>query len=150
MGRRPPYLAANRRLGDPAELRLVRGVDREAWNRLKPHVTALPQATGINVNTAGPEVLAAVVLDWGAPRLALSRARRLAEATEGQPFETIEDFADAAGIEDESLDTGLIVTTQFFVAHTVARFGPAQHRLATLYHRSQGKARIVRHRTEIR
>ena len=57
----PPYLAANRPLTDLAELALVRGFDDGVRARLRPFVTALPVFTAVNVNTAPPEVLAAVV-----------------------------------------------------------------------------------------
>ena len=60
-GLQPPYLAANRPLGDVAELALVRGFDEAARTRLRAFVTALPRFTPVNVNTASPEVLAAVV-----------------------------------------------------------------------------------------
>lgn len=150
LGRRPPYLTANRLFGEPAELRLVRGVGRKAWRKLRPHVSALPEATGVNVNTATPEVLAAVVLDWGAPRLALARAQRLAESRGGQPFATLEGFANAAGVGSSGDSGRLTVSSKFFMAHTVSRFGRAEHRLATLYRRQGGKAEVVRHRAEIR
>ena len=57
----PPYLAANRPLTDVAELALVRGFDDGVLARLRPFVTALPVFTAVNVNTAPPEVLAAVI-----------------------------------------------------------------------------------------
>ena len=57
----PPYLAANRPLTDLAELALVRGFDDGVRARLRPFVSALPAFTAVNVNTAPPEVLAAVI-----------------------------------------------------------------------------------------
>ncbi len=74
----PPYLAANRPLADVAELALVRGFDDGVLARLRPFVTALPVFTAVNVNTAPPEVLAAVIdglgLD-GARDLVAQRSR---------------------------------------------------------------------------
>lgn len=58
-----PYRAANQPLASVDELRLVRGFDAKTLQTLLPFVTALPPAAGrtpINVNTAKPEVLAAV------------------------------------------------------------------------------------------
>ena len=57
----PPYLAANRPLADVEELALVRGFDASVRARLRPFVTALPRFTPVNVNTAPPEVIAAIV-----------------------------------------------------------------------------------------
>ena len=74
----PPYLAANRPLTDLAELVLVRGFDDGVRARLRPFVTALPVFTAVNVNTAPPEVLAALIdglgLD-GARDLVAQRSR---------------------------------------------------------------------------
>ncbi|HKQ22869.1 MAG TPA: type II secretion system minor pseudopilin GspK [Burkholderiales bacterium] len=77
MALEPGYLAANRPLTDLAELALVRGFDDGVRARLRPFVSALPVFTAVNVNTAPPEVLAAIIeslgLD-GARDLAASRS----------------------------------------------------------------------------
>lgn len=78
LGLPSPYVAANRPLADLAELVLVRGFDDTVRARLRPFVTALPVFTAVNVNTAPPEVLAAVInglgLD-GARELVAQRSR---------------------------------------------------------------------------
>jgi len=63
----PPYLSANRPLIDVDELALVSGFDDGVRARLRPYIAALPGPTAVNVNTATPEVLAAVIegLDLG-------------------------------------------------------------------------------------
>ena len=77
MALQPPYLAANRPLTDLAELAMVQGFDDGVRARLRPFVSALPVFTAVNVNTAPPEVLAAIFeslgLD-GARDLAASRS----------------------------------------------------------------------------
>ncbi|HXC40597.1 MAG TPA: type II secretion system minor pseudopilin GspK [Burkholderiales bacterium] len=75
----PPYLAANRPLTDLGELALVRGFDAGARARLRPFVSSLPRATPVNVNTAPPEVLAAVVdgLDLEAARILVTQRERV-------------------------------------------------------------------------
>ena len=57
----PAYRTANRPLTDITELALVRGFDDGVRARLRPYVTALPRHTAVNVNTAAPEVLAAII-----------------------------------------------------------------------------------------
>ncbi len=57
---KPPYRAANQPLQSVEELRLVRGFTRDIVDKLRPLVTALPQPTTINVNTAPKEILAAL------------------------------------------------------------------------------------------
>jgi general secretion pathway protein K len=54
---------------DPLELRLLPGFDEALVARLTPWVAALPPPTRINVNSAPPEVLAAIV-DGLAPQAA--------------------------------------------------------------------------------
>ena len=56
-----PYQAANRPLINVNELLRVKGFDRNVLSVLRPFVTALPTRTPINVNTASPEVMAALV-----------------------------------------------------------------------------------------
>lgn len=55
-----PYRTANQPLQSVEELRLVRGFTREMVDKLRPLLTALPQPTATNINTADKKVLAAV------------------------------------------------------------------------------------------
>ncbi len=55
-----PYRAANRPLTSVDELRLVRGFTPKIVEKLRPWITALPQNTTININTAPKEVLGAL------------------------------------------------------------------------------------------
>ncbi len=84
----PPYRAANRPMASVDELRLVRGFDAQTVRALLPYVTVLPVATNtINVNTASPQVLAALV-----DRLDLPTAQRIADARVGKPFNNAGEF----------------------------------------------------------
>ncbi|WP_018716554.1 type II secretion system minor pseudopilin GspK [Arhodomonas aquaeolei] len=63
----PPYRAANAPLAGASGLRLIRGVDDAVLAALQGRVTALPvEAEGINLNTAPPELLAALHPDVAA------------------------------------------------------------------------------------
>ncbi len=69
----PPYRTAGVLLASASELRWLRSVDADAWQALAPLVTALPEPElRINVNTARPEVLAAVIAE-----LDIEQARRV-------------------------------------------------------------------------
>lgn len=62
----PPYRTAGVPLVNTSELRWLRSVDEAAWRQLEPLVTALPEPElRVNVNTARPEVLAAVIEELG-------------------------------------------------------------------------------------
>lgn len=148
LGMNPPYLAANRRFRDAAELRLVRGVNETVWHRLKPFVSALPQAdTAVNINTASPEVLASAVPSWGSPRQALVEAMQWAGKTRQAPFESVREFYDTTGLEynDDEPPTGLGVRSKFFLAHTRVEMGAHSRNVATLYQRDAERARVLDH-----
>ena len=108
----PPYLAANRPLTDVAELALVRGFDDRVRARLRPFVTALPSFTAVNVNTASPEVLAAVI-----DGLDLDGARAVIAQRERAYFRDAADFASrlprgiAAAGEDIAASSGYFMAT---------------------------------------
>ena len=56
-----PYRAANAPMAQVEELYRVRGFDAATVAKLRPYVTALPQNTMVNVNTASQPVLRAVL-----------------------------------------------------------------------------------------
>ncbi len=85
----PPYRAANRPLASVEELRLVRGFDAKTVATLALYVTVLPVAsTVVNVNTASPVVLAALL-----PGLDVASAQRLADERRGSPFRDLPAFS---------------------------------------------------------
>ena len=119
----PPYLAANRPLIDLAELALVRGFDDGVRARLRPFVTALPVFTAVNVNTAPPEVLAAVVDGLG-----LDGARDLVAQRTRAYFRDRNDLL-------RHLPQGILVTvddisfgSDYFMARVRVTIGSAQAR----------------------
>ena len=59
----PAYRTANQPMDDVSELLLIKGVDFEAYEKLRPFVCVLKSETEINVNTASAEVLSSIVKD---------------------------------------------------------------------------------------
>lgn len=53
----PPYLPAHQMMTKVSEIRLVKGVTPELYLMLVPFLTALPEVTPININTASAPVL---------------------------------------------------------------------------------------------
>lgn len=146
----PPYLAANQPFVDPAELRLARGVDSAAWEKLRPHVAALPRhGVSVNVNTADPVVLAAMIPAWGGPQASLGKAKSWADKARRQPFRAIGDFYQQTGLTGSQRPAGLDVKSEFFTARVQASAGRARHRLATLYRRAGASVAIVGHKREM-
>ena len=69
---RKPYRAANAPMSQVEELYRVRGFDAAAVAKVRPYVSALPQSTPVNVNTA-PEVVLQAVFPPEVSRAALAR-----------------------------------------------------------------------------
>jgi general secretion pathway protein K len=128
-----PYLAANRPLTDLAELALVRGFDRNVRARLARFVTALPRFTAVNVNTAPPEVLCALV-----EGLKLDDARAIVAQRERGYFRSSADFNDQLprGLSVRAEDVA--VSSDFFIATMRVSLDGAQAR---------GSALLARERT---
>jgi general secretion pathway protein K len=101
--------------------------------RLGPFVTALPRATALNVNTAPPEVLAAVVRG-----LDLEEARSLGARRERAYFRTPAEFL--LQLPPGAAVDGADVTasSQFFLASVRASIGDAQARGTALLAREAG------------
>ena len=126
----PPYLAANRPLIDLTELALVRGFDDNVRARLRPFVTALPRFTAVNVNTAPPEVLAAVI-----EGLDLDGARELVAQRERLYFRGFAEFSNRLPKGLAASATDISLNSDFFMATMRVTIGEAQARGTALLER---------------
>lgn len=54
---KPPYQASHQLMASPSELRLIKEVSAPANQAIQPLITALPETTAININTASKQVL---------------------------------------------------------------------------------------------
>jgi general secretion pathway protein K len=110
--RQPPYRMAGTRLGHVSELRWLRSVDQEAYERLIGSVTALPDVElVININTTSPLVLASLVAE-----LDLDQARRV--LADG-PFGDVRGFMQHPVIQTlatPTLERHLNVTSRWYLA----------------------------------
>ncbi|MFC4159564.1 type II secretion system minor pseudopilin GspK [Chitinimonas lacunae] len=120
LSRDNPYRTSNRELFDLAELARVQGYTPEVVERLEPFVTALPQATTVNVNFAPAEVLMALL-----PGLDLPTAQSLVRQRETEPFLQLSQFTAALppALADLVTADKLSVTTRYFYTDADARFG---------------------------
>jgi general secretion pathway protein K len=57
---KPPYYPAHQTLKSSSELRLLKDVDQSMLLNLEPFITALPEATSVNINTAPKQVIMAL------------------------------------------------------------------------------------------
>ncbi|HTN31478.1 MAG TPA: type II secretion system minor pseudopilin GspK [Pseudomonas sp.] len=106
----PAYRAANRALAEVSELRLLLDMNEAHYRHLLPHVTALPLDARLNLNSAGPLVLASLV-DGLSPQL----AQGLIVAREAQGFASVEAFITQLGAAGQTVvGQPLAVGSQYF------------------------------------
>ena len=142
LGRDPAYRTADRRLAHISELRLVQGLAPGDFERLAPHVCALPSnRLKINVNTATGPTLAALGAN---PRVDELRLQRLMETE--RAFEDLDEFtAQDAFPEFGSLRGLLSAASEYFEVQVRVRVGDSVAVLTSVLHRDldNGAMRLV-------
>lgn len=126
-----PHQAANQPLTDVAELALVRGFDAGVRLRLRPFVSALPVFTPVNVNTAPPEVIAAV-----ADGLKLDAARAMVERRGRSHWRDSGDFQGLLPSGARVASEDISVASNYFLVRLRVSFGAAQARSEALLART--------------
>jgi general secretion pathway protein K len=128
------YRVANREMADISELLLVHNVTPEIFEKLQPHITALPGTSTLNVNTMSETIYLSLAPDLNADDLIKEREDAL--------FEDIDDFVTRLQVP---VDTeGLSVDTRFFRAHGEVIQGDQSFKVTTLIYRDdQGDTRII-------
>ncbi len=135
----PPYRAANRPMASVDELRLIRGFDAKTVAALVPYVTVLPATSNnVNVNTASPELLAALVQG-----LDLPTAQRIAEERLGKPFNDINAFKSKLPQGSTQTVAGMDVKTDFFLVMLETSIGRHERRSEALLQRLPSKTTTV-------
>lgn len=129
-----PYRAANRLLLNIDELYRVRGFNPQIIERLRPFVTALPERTAINVNTAPREILLALL-----PELSETDMSLLLERRRNIYFNDKHNFRvrlprPAPALRDEDFD----FKSGYFLASVQVRTDHADTAYAVLLARSAG------------
>ena len=127
-GRTPAYRTADRRIVSVTELAALDGMDRVSYQTLLPHVTALPERTAINVNTA-----TSVVLQSLGPNISPGDAEGLIAAREDGGFI---DFSNVfAPLVDPELQPWISETTSYFQLKAVVQIDTVRVSLFTVLHR---------------
>jgi len=135
----PPYRAANRRLVSISELRLVHGFTDEVMKVLAPHVTALPDVTPINVNTATAKVLQALdenLTEQGVETVLADREQKHFETK--QSF-LVQDALAGLGIAAGDVD----VSSHWFLVLTDVSVGIGTAQLESVLERTANGLRVV-------
>jgi general secretion pathway protein K len=131
------YRVANREMVDISELMLVEKVNQEIFEKLKPHITALPTPTTLNVNTMSAEVFASLGEDLD--------ASQFIEERENEPFDSVEEFVERLQLPVNI--EGLSVGTNFFRAHGQVVQGEQAFDMTSLVYRDDKGKTVVISRT---
>lgn len=136
----PPYLAANQPFASLSELRLVKGVDREIYDKLALLVCALPPGTPLNVNTAPARVLAALDEKAG-----LADVERVLEDRPAKGYENVDEFLNTAKMTPDAPTKALLsVDSQYFLLQAEARVGDGRAMLYSMIFRDENGVRVLR------
>lgn len=94
------------------------GISPEIIARLEPHVTLLPVATPINLNTASPEVIWACIddLDW-------AKANQFVQAREASPVRDVVEGLRRLGMPPDTKRGSLAISTEYFEIRGRLRLG---------------------------
>jgi general secretion pathway protein K len=138
----PPYRTGNRPLADISELRLIKGYTAEVLAVLEPHITALPDLTVINVNTATPVVLQALHAE-----LDESDVQQLLEARDaeqdGEPFTDMKAFLAHEALAGLELAIDVDVQSDWFNILTDVSVGRGLARLESRILRGESGLQVV-------
>jgi general secretion pathway protein K len=136
----PAYRAANRALADVSELRLLLEMNEIDYQRVSPHVSALPAEATLNVNTASARVLASV-----AEGLSLSAAQGLVAARGSEGYDNPASFtARLTGLQLQPQSQALGVGSQYFQVVSEVRIGDRRQILRSTLHRaSDGRIYVL-------
>ena len=137
----PAYRAANQPMQDVSELLLVKGIDFETYEKLRPYVCVLESGTEININTASAEILSSIVKD-----LTIEEAKSLIEDRDKEVYKDVAGFLEHPLLKLKKVKKdGLSVSTQYFQLNSTAQIERINVEYTTILHReSEGRVGILK------
>jgi len=132
----PPIRPAGGAISILQELRHVRGMDDESFDRLAPFITAISAGAGLNINTVNAKVLMSFLPDSNA-----LASQAVLSARSVQPFQTLDEFVtvleDSIGVEMAAeIDIGqFTVKSRWFGADIHASLDQMEVSRQVVFHR---------------
>jgi general secretion pathway protein K len=141
LNQKMPYRTADRPMVSPGELNLVRGFSGEKFDGcLRPLVSALPEATKLNINSA-PAPLVASLSD----RISRQTAEQVVADRPANGFETVEEFVQLDALAAAEIQAGFLdVKSDFFMLQSEAAIGQNQATIYSLVHRQDDSVQVLR------
>jgi general secretion pathway protein K len=136
----PPYRAANMAITRASELLALPEFGAERYRKLAPFVTALPPGQPINLCTASPELLDALIGD----DRQFTLGREVGKQTRGERcYPTTQEFdASLSAERKEELSNMLGETSDYFLATIWVTLGTQRFTLYSLLYRSGGANQV--------
>jgi general secretion pathway protein K len=132
----PAYVAPHRLMVSISELRLAKGMTEGLYAKLSPFITALPEPSKINVNTAPPQVLMTL-----SASLTLEAALAIVNHRKQHPFTSIESFkALDISVNHHIEGEKISILSSYFLVKTNVKIAEQQITLYTLLHRMLNNA----------
>jgi len=139
MDKPQPYRAANGFFTDKSELMLVNGIDALSYQKLAPHVVALPEYTPLNVNTATEMNLRLLLDDMLSAKASILIGERQQDVIENLTEWLKHDvFAGS-----EITKSGLGTSSDFFLVEGAVQIGNRRIRHKSKVVRPAGKQAMV-------
>lgn len=140
LGLEVPYRAANQRMASPSELAAVAGLSLRDVAALLPLVTALPESTRVNVNTAPEMVLLGLHKDM-TPRIAKELAKYRIDTPFGNENDFVKKLKDDYNI---TVNAQLVsVSSDYFLVTSDASIGRTALRMYSLLARKGNIITVV-------
>lgn len=135
----PGYRPPNRVITNPTEMLALKDFGMERWQRLAPHVTALPRGSAVNLCTASGELIDAMTnqKQWPDPE-ALRRLRTTKCFPDQASFDGM--FADPTARQKLAQALPVGETSDWFQLRTLATIGTSDFALYSLLHYQSGPA----------
>lgn len=137
----PPHRAANRPLVHPSELRLLKGMDGESYQRLAAEVSMLPADTGFNINTSS--IAGLMSLSDGISEELARRLWQGGRARYRSMSELVEELGRAGVYLDPAALQDLKVSSRWFLAQADIELGGKRFRHYSLLQRTPAGGRVL-------
>lgn len=140
-----PYRTANGPMASPTELRLIKGVDKDVFEKLAPYVTTLPEHTKINVNTADTLVIRALAED-----LSEADIEQLISEREETPFEqttvfikNLKPLLGQNNVKSQQVTSLISVESQYFQMETVVQMESSSQKLISRLYKGEKDVVVI-------
>ena len=147
LSRDPGYRSAGQYFISPSELLLIDGMSYEAWENIRPFVTAYPvfkeESSYINVNTAPVEVLKCLNIDEDSQSIAGDIVQYRDETAAFESGAEVIEFLQQSGASDAKVKTWRVdVASSYFLLASAVVFGNHELRMHHLLARELQKDRV--------